>query len=462
MVFEYKDIIKKDGFFKIDEKVHAKVNAVLDKAILKDFWNGYTFHRSTISMEHTSEINFCIGNPKKILTGEYSYAINIDSNGIFVTASSEKNLIYGFMALLDCINADENGCLKADCCEIYDSPAVDRRMIHYCIFPGTELWEFQRFVRLCGALKYSHIVVEFWGTLKYDCLPELCWENGFEKDMIRPVIKEANDLGIEIIPMFNHWGHASMSPVMKGKHTVLDQNPKLHYLFSDDGWCWNIKNAKTRLLMKNIRAEFTELCGKGGYFHIGCDEAYGFGYTEEEMDGVCDFINEINSEIEKSGRKTIMWADMLLHNGESYNKNNLYTAAAPSESASQYITKHLNKNIITADWQYESKYAPIETAVALKNAGFETLVCSWDRSMENCKACVKTAIEHNLSGVLHTTWNTLSSGTWYVTEVAYECWGGKTRKPNGILPTQTASVMRKVYFVDKDYKKAGWGDMVQE
>lgn len=136
---------------------------------------------------------------------------------------------------------------------------------------------------LCGTLKYTHIVLEFWGMYKYDCLKELSWEQAFSKEEIRPLIQTANDLGMEIILMINHWGHASQCRQMYGKHTVLSQNPKLQYLFSDDGWRWNINTPKTKELLRKIRSELIELCGNGEYFMIGCDEADGFGFSESDL-----------------------------------------------------------------------------------------------------------------------------------------------------------------------------------
>lgn len=457
MIFEHANFKKKKGAFFIDEKIRATANSVLNKTVLKDFWNGYTFHRSSLAIEHSSEINFIIGNPKRISLENYSYAINVDNEGVYITANDEKNLIYGFITLLDCIDTDDDGHLKIDCCEIFDKPIIGNRMIHFCVFPNTELWEFKRFVRLCGALKYSHIIVEFWGMLKFDCLRELSWENGLTKESVKPIIEDANDLGMEIIPMFNHWGHASQSRVMHGKHVVLDQNPKLHYLFGNDGWRWNIKNKDTRVLFKNIREELTELCGKGNFFHIGCDEAYGFNYKKSEINDICAFINEVSDELEKNGRKTIMWADMLLHNNENYNKNNSYFAAAPSESAAEYFTENLNKTIITADWQYKCKKAPVETSLKLKECGFETLICSWDRSIEESMACINTAKDNDLFGILHTTWHTLSEGCWYITKIAKECWNSENKMVPDCYVTETASLMRKIYFAEGDYNKAGWG-----
>lgn len=458
MIFKHEELRNKtDGYYVIGKEVSAETNAVLDRQVLKELWTGYAFRCSEIEFKHTDECCFCIGSPQKIMCGEHAYSINVDKNGIFLAAKNERNLIYAYMTLLDLMRMSDSGEVQIDYCEIRENPLIERRMIHFCVFPDSQIWEIERFVRLCGALKYTHIIIEFWGMLKYDCLKELSWEHGLSKDEIRPIIKEANDMGMEVIPMFNHWGHASQSRVKHGKHVVLNHNPKLQYLFSDDGWRWNIKNEKTRKLLRNIRAELIELCGDGEYFHMGCDEAYGFGFTDEEMKEVCDFINETADELEKDNRKAIIWADMLLYNSPDYNKNNKYTAFAPNKKCADFMTEHLNKKIILADWQYDSAEPPIETAITLKNENFNTLLCPWDRGLEISKACAQTVKEYNLYGILHTTWHTLSGGSYYIVKIATEGWSN-FREENILYLTKTAEVLRKVYFTDGDYEKSGWAE----
>lgn len=456
MVLKHENMIIKDGYFRLGGDMHAKANPVLDKKVLKEFWNGYTFSCSEISFEHTEALTFGIGALKDAELDGYSYYINVEKDGIFIKAKDEKSLINGFVTMLDCISLDDEGNLQIRCCEIYEKPVIENRMIHFCVFPDTELWELERFVRLCGALKYSHIVIEFWGMLKYDCLSELSWSHGFDKKLIKPIIRQAKDLGMEVIPMFNHWGHASQSRVCHGKHVVLNQNPKLGYLFGEDGWCWNIKNKASRDLLRNIRNELVELCGSGEYFHIGCDEAYGFKYSEEEINEITEYINEIATELEKCGRKTIMWADMLLYKDESFNKANNYYAFAPTKEAAAHMTGKLNKSIIAADWQYECYEFPVETSLSLKNSGFNTLLCPWSVKYYNVEACAKTVRENDLFGIMHTTWHTLKSGTPYIYKVAEECWGTHENEAWSSYAVKTAEVLRKVYPTGGDYKKSGW------
>lgn len=456
MVFEHKNQIQKDGCFFIGKNVVAAASKALDKPILKEFWKSFTFDCSRIEISYTDDVVFSVGVAEKPKCENHSYAINVETGGICITAKNEKGLIHGFMTLLDLIQSDNDGNPFIVCTEIKESPDIEKRMIHFCIFPETKLWQAERFVRLCGALKYTHIVLEFWGMYKYDCLKELSWEHAFSKEEMRPLIQTANDMGIEIVPMMNHWGHASQCRQMYGKHTVLSQNPKLQYLFSDDGWRWNINNPKTKELLRSIRAELIELCGKGEYFMIGCDEADGFNFSEIEMNEICDYVNEISEELSSYGRKALMWADMLLAPNCSY--NDIYCTNAPSQVVSDYMLDRLNKNIVLADWQYNAKQAPIETALFLKEKGFDTLLCPWSKSCENLYACVETVKKEKLYGVLHTTWHTLSQHMPYVLINAANCWSECKVSKQVLFSNRTASILRKAYPCGGNYEKSGWSE----
>lgn len=141
-------------------------------------------------------------------------------------------------------------------------------MIHICVFPDTELYFLHKILRMCVVLKYTHIVLEFWGMLKLDAMKELSWDIAFTKSEIKPIIDEVVDAGVEIIPMFNHWGHAAQSRAIHGRHVVLDQNPRKQMYFRKNGWVWDVKKPMVRELMRNVRNELIELCGDGKYFHM--------------------------------------------------------------------------------------------------------------------------------------------------------------------------------------------------
>ena len=459
MIFNPQQYNKTEGQLCLFGKVDAKANPCLNKDIMKSFWHNFSFQSSTLSISECEEFIFSTGNVPPLPLDGFDYSINIEPAGVCVYAEGEQELIRGFMTLLDrfeAIDCEDKTAVKLDCCQIRDSARIQNRMVHFCIFPETELWELQRFVRLCGALKYTHIVLEFWGMLKYDCMKELSWSHGFTKEQIRPIIKEAHDLGMEIIPMFNHWGHASAGRVMHGKHVVLDQNPSLQTYFSADGWCWDIRKPKVKELLRRIRNELIELCGQGGYFHIGCDEAYNFEFTEENMDMLCGFINDISSEMLDRGRRIIVWGDMMLYRYEHYNPKNRYSCNAPTPEVEQYMLNHLNKDIILADWQYDAYKAPVETVSVFKEKGFDCLLCPWDRGVSQAVSSISTVTEMGIMGFMHTTWHTLSAGMPHVTLMAIGGYESIEAPEFRRVRTHTAALLRKVMPVNGDYAKAGW------
>lgn len=462
MIFHPQSIVNKEGSFSFFGNVNAIAHPCLNQDIIKEFWHSFTFQGSALNVSESKECIFSIGNTKPISLDGCEYSIHIDPDGICIYAEKETDLICGFMTLLDrfhAIDHEETLAVEAACCQIKDRAMIQNRMIHFCIFPETELWELQRFIRFCGALKYTHVVLEFWGMLQYDCMGALSWKQAFTKEQIAPIIQEANALGLEIIPMFNHWGHASAGRVMHGKHVVLDQAPALQTYFSEDGWCWDIRKPKVKKLLRQIREELAELCGNGRFFHIGCDEAYHFEYTKEDMDYICDFINEISEELRLQNRRVIVWGDMFLYRHLHYNPENKYTCNAPTAEAEAYMLGRLSKNLMIADWQYDAVQSSVETSTAFKQAGFDCLLCPWDRGEAQMRAAISTVKEQSLAGFLHTTWHTLSKGMPYVTLAAIG--GFESIDKCGItqMRTYTASLLRKVMPIDGDYAKAGWSKM---
>lgn len=459
MIFTHVPSESCDGVYSVGGRVSAGAHACLCNEIFAKLWDGYTYRSSALEIFETNELVFIIGNAARPELADGDYAVNVEKNGVCIVADSEKELIRGFMTLLDMLRpADGEGAVSV-CAPlgIYREKAkIGLRMIHYCLFPENELWELHRFLRLCAVLKYTHVIIEFWGTLRYDCMNELAWSSAYSKDEVKPIIDEARSLGLEIIPMFNHWGHASASRVLHGKHVVLDQNPALQNYFTEDGWCWDISKQSVRALLRNIRKELCLLCGEGEYFHIGCDEAYNYSFTKENMDFICDFINEVGREMKAEGRRIIAWGDMFLYRYSHYNPNNRYSCHCPEPGPDKYMLEHLDRNTVIADWQYNAKEAPVETSDVFTSAGFDCLLCPWDRGEAQMRSCLTTVTDKDLMGLMHTTWHTLRGGMHYVTVAAKGCYDGNEPYVLNSARTHTAATLRKVYPINGDYKRAGW------
>ncbi len=458
MIFHSESFVGSGGTFRFPKSIRLKAHPCLAKNIFAELFGGYTYRLCTADFDTADTLTLTAGRITPPALNGADYAFSITEEGFALTGKTERDLIHAFFTLADRIRAEDgkNGSEAVlDCGELYENAKIGLRIVHFCIFPETELWEITRFIRLAAALKYTHLILEFWGMLRYDCEKALSWPQAYSKEELRPILSEAKELGLSLIPMINHWGHATASRVMHGKHVVLDQNPALQPLFDEDGWCWNIQSERVRALLREMRGELCELFGEGEYFHIGCDEAYNFDLTKKEnRDELLSYLNELSDELKAMGRRAIMWGDMLLAPNEEY-KNKLY-CFAPSEAAAADLRQRLSRNIVIADWQYEPKIAPVETALVFKHDGFDTLLCPWDLGCDPIKVCTQTLKDEGLFGILHTTWHTLSKGMPFVSLSAKGGFENIEAATPTQLRTATAALLRKVFPSEGDYRKTGF------
>ena len=458
MIFTPKKLIPAEGCFRFVGPVEAVAHPRLSAGAILDFWKNFTYGQSTLSVTCTDTCGFSVGTAEALDLEGYAYSLCVEEGGISLCARDENSLVHGFMTLLDRMTlteTEDGSVVEVASCRIWDSPSVDVRMVHFCIFPETELWELQRFLRLSAALKYTHAVLEFWGMYGYDCMKELAWAHAYTKEQLSPILREARELGLELIPMFNHWGHATASRVMHGKHVVLDQAPEKQIYFTETGWCWDITKPSVRALLRQVRAELMELCGEGSYFHVGCDEAYGYDLNPvENRDAICDFLNEIAEEMAAYGRRILAWGDMFLYRHPHYNRG--YCCLSASAESEAYMLAWLDKRVILADWQYTPGRGMVETTEVFVRAGFDSLICPWDCGVDHTDGCLTTAKAEGVMGILHTTWHTLSAGTPYVMLTAVGAYDGDFPRDFGVFATRTAALLRKAAPVGGEYHRAGW------
>lgn len=448
----------KKGVFTFGSKIRAEVYETLNNTTLAEMYSGFCCSAGSIDFTSTDKMEIVIGKADVPKLDGYSYAINITETGISATAENTEQLTNAFVTILELIKPiclDEgNEKFEIPCALIKDTPASKIRMVHLCIFPETTLLFVRKFIRLASVLRYSHIIIEFWGTYKYKCLKELAWKDkSYTREEIEPIIKEANEAGLEVIPMFNHLGHAAGARSINGKHVVLDQNPRLATLFDEDGWTWDITKSEVRELLREIRQELCDLCGSGEYFLLGCDEAYIYR-REERIEMLADYLNELCREVCELGRRPIIWHDMLLDRS-AVNGNPKYICNALSREASDMLAEKLDKRLIIADWQYDSPDSPLLSSLYFKERGFDVLCCPFDK-LEPIKACAETAKE--CYGFMMTTWHTLSNCMHMVTYASTVMWQNDTSKLDGFdCIAMTGAFMRKALPLPAPkYEETGW------
>lgn len=454
--------------FIFGNKVTAKADILINNQTVKNLWHSFTSNGSVIEIQDGMENTFLIGNidiPN--ISPEQDYVINVDENGIAINAHNYGGLMRGYTALIRLIDFvcldDGFESFKIDACNTYKEYKIERRMVHYCVFPETDLETIRKEIRYSGTLHYTHIVLEFWGMLKYDCMKELAWDCAFDKEMVKDLVREIREFGMESIPFINHLGHASMCRSISGKHTILDQNPKLSMYFMEDGWEWNIFSDKTKKLLRNMRSELMEIFGEGEYFHIGCDEAYMFSVDPECHKKMVDYLKELTLEIESEGRKPMLWADMFIAPDELNNlksvkepHNDKYYVACESSERANEMLNSLSENSILIDWQYDTRKAPLRSFLVLKEKDHNVMEAPW-LNYWNCKAAVDTLNEYGGYGLMATSWQEI--GESFISVLMTSIFFGGPRfkwSKYSREHMEAATLLRKLSFEKPDYTKTGF------
>ncbi len=308
------------------------------------------------------------------------------------------------------------------CGKIYDAPTVANRMAHLCVFCESSFFKLRKTIRQLGFLKYTHVVLEFWGTFPYRVNKSLYRKQfALTRAQIKTLVQEANAFGIEIIPMLNIWGHASQHRGGYGKHVSLDQTPNMQPYFNKTGWIWNILCPEVKALQCQMIDELIDACGDGAYFHIGCDEASAYG-EERAFAGrdrtvcICDHINAITAHLKEKNRRPLMWGDMLLCNPDWGVEQN-----GESPESVDYLCRHLDRDIVMVDWQYGVKGGEIPSAKFLANVGFTTMIATWaDEKALAC--CAQNVAQFGYFGLMQTTWDLLGKDMIFLARGAMASW----------------------------------------
>ena len=428
----------------LDPVITARADSRMQSSVVATLWNRFFLGDGVLNLEAGEENTFRLGEAALPTVPEgKEYAISVDEKGVSIAGSDFSGLLRGFFVFLMTVEYDGEafhapmGCRES-------GYTIRNRMLHLCVFPENDLAFMKKVIRYAALCQYTHVVIEFWGMLQFDCLKELAWPQAFTKAQAKELIGLCRELGMEPIPMFNQLGHAAGARWCYGKHVVLDQNPKLQYLFRGDGWVWNISSPQVRQLMKQVRLELYDLFGPGSYIHVGCDEANFAGQTLD----LATYLKLLTDEVAEEGRRPMLWMDMLLPR-DTFGKTSgqRYTATCDPQLA-ESIRAALHPQTVLVDWQYSVKAAPVESLLSLKDDPRDVMGAPFFDN-NNCKAMAQTIAENDLFGIMMTTWHLLQRRMPSVFHCAKVCgaeFAGKT----------AGGLFRKINFEGDSYETYGW------
>ena len=450
--------------FRFGSRVSARVSGLSPACAerVRQLWRRFSCDACELDLTGGGDgYRFAIGACDAERNEGDSYAINAQPDGVAVAAKDGVSLMNGICTLAQLICPEDltegRESFYISSARVHDAPSIPFRAVHFCIFPDTKLYNIEKAIHLAGFLKMTHVILEFWGTFRFDCEQTLSWKDrSFSKTELGPLINLIKSYGMEAIPMSNQFGHATQSRVAYGRHVVLNRDPRLSRLFEPDGWTWCLSNPDTYRLLTEMRAELIDFCGEGGYFHLGFDEAYSFATCDlcrkrvpHEL--LAEFLNRLAEDVCKTGRRPIVWHDQFLRRsdlGEGpivANGDNQNTSAA---------LDLLDRRIIMADWQYDYRNGFNKTTAVLMEKGFDTVVCPWD-DLENIRSLASDANRLGAYGIILTTWDRLPNWLRNAPVAAGYAWNGGA-EDSGLSHTESACLIRRLYDAGGRYEESGW------
>ena len=439
--------------FLIGEKITATACLQMHTDTVKKLWSGFCFGTSELHLLPGEDFAFSVGQASRpVLPAGKDYALRVTDSGICIAGKDFGGLMRGFAVLLMKLQADAEGDgLFVPSCDETSAYRIGTRMLHLCVFPENTLYDIKKYIRLAGLCQYTHVILEFWGMLQFDCLPELSWPQAFTKAEVAELVQECREFGMEPVPMMNHLGHASGSRSMGGKHVVLDQNPGLYHLFTPDGWAWNIAKEEPKQLLREIRQELYDLFGSGEYMHLGLDEAFYIVKHPKYSALFPGYLAQLTRQVEQEGRRPMIWADLLLER-DAY--PDCYAFGDPAQV--ELLRSSTAQSTVLVDWQYRCMEAPVPTTVALQSCGRELMGAAWWKK-DNHAAHIQTAEALGLPGVMLTTWHQLKKRLPSILQFAQAC-GAKSFSWSEYTDQyeESSSIIRRIRFEGGGYETCGW------
>jgi len=486
----YKEIYPKpckvscsEGQFNFGKELTLKISKNFSKReslpVIADLWKNFTAgicKLNILQSDDQENFLFTIGNPANVeIEKGMTYVVYTDENGIAIKADSDLSLLHGFYTLLQIIRPIGMKCgeesFAVNCGRIDDAPSLGFRCMHFSISFDTNLHKLRKCFKMAAFLKFTHFAIEFFGSLRFDCLAELSWPGAFGKEDFKPIFDEARAMGVELIPLFNSLGHAGMGNLMNCKNVVLDQNPRLALLFEPDGWSFCISNPETIKLINNASDELIELMGPGEYFHMGLDESHDFAtcdlcYKKDKGEFLAEYVNSVAERMRKKGRKTMIWADMLL-NREQFDPELTYRTQPhfPVANASDKMPTHealgkIDKDVIIVDWQYYTEDRKNPTARHISDSGYQVVTASYE-DFKNMQLMALSAGENNYFGYMSTGWGVEKNNADLILYSADVAWNAKRADEIDSFRLEqrfyaVGNLQRKLLPTSASFELAGW------
>lgn len=305
-----------------------------------------------------------------------------------LSANDAAGLFYGIQTLRQYLAMPAHPAV-----EITDWPELALRSDYLDmrgIYPKFE--NLLRYVEEMAAYKLNTLVIEYEDKLPR-ARKDLCHPtDALTPEQHRRLLEVARENFIDIIPLQQSFGH--LEYVLK-----LPEYQHLREIPEAPGEMCPLREGAYELAA-SLLEETARLHPDSRYLHLGCDEVWSLGQSDEcKASGksrgriAIEYINRLAEKVVSLGKIPIVWHDMMA---------DVWRGGEMGEAGNYDDLALLNKNLVVAIWLYSpdrvNLVAP-KLMEALHAHGIRTIPCSAVRASDRCGMQNYPCIEQRLRNI---------------------------------------------------------------
>lgn len=316
------------------------------------------------------------------------YLLTLRGAVVQLSANDAAGLFYGIQTLRQYLAMPAHPAV-----EITDWPELALRSDYLDmrgIYPKFE--NLLRYIEEMAAYKLNTLVIEYEDKLPR-ARKDLCHPtDALTPEQHRRLLEVARENFIDIIPLQQSFGH--LEYVLK-----LPEYQHLREIPEAPGEMCPLREGAYELAA-SLLEETARLHPDSRYLHLGCDEVWSLGQSDEcKASGksrgriAIEYINRLAEKVVSLGKIPIVWHDMMA---------DVWRGGEMGEAGNYDDLALLNKNLVVAIWLYSpdrvNLVAP-KLMEALHAHGIRTIPCSAVRASDRCGMQNYPCIEQRLRNV---------------------------------------------------------------
>lgn len=316
------------------------------------------------------------------------YLLTLRGAVVQLSANDAAGLFYGIQTLRQYLAMPAHPAV-----EITDWPELALRSDYLDmrgIYPKFE--NLLRYVEEMAAYKLNTLVIEYEDKLPR-ARKDLCHPtDALTPEQHRRLLEVARENFIDIIPLQQSFGH--LEYVLK-----LPEYQHLREIPEAPGEMCPLREGAYELAA-SLLEETARLHPDSRYLHLGCDEVWSLGQSDEcKASGksrgriAIEYINRLAEKVVSLGKTPIVWHDMMA---------DVWRGGEMGEAGNYDDLALLNKNLVVAIWLYSpdrvNLVAP-KLMEALHAHGIRTIPCSAVRASDRCGMQNYPCIEQRLRNI---------------------------------------------------------------